>query len=441
MAIYASYPATTKHINTNTSCLVRLCVAGATPGNTYEVTRTTEGQSPTSVASGTFGSSAECFLIEMPHTTELVATDANGNYVGDKVTVTVTQYKYGKPNGSASFILFCKPGVSQEYRTYIAAENLAKGMMTSQDARGAQDSIDAIFEKSHLNCFEIPGTDGLGINTVASLASSGVSGTGGSGSCCGCNGGGTQGRTSSSPGSSTTGQGAVQNAGPSAVQPSRGLPLLFTTVHTGTERYKGPWGWYRTMGIYRKLFEQDPVNYYGHVSILKQDGTRASYLNAAGGYQSASGNYDSLVKNSDGWFERTKEGIYYKYNSHGNLKAVFDPNRNQHYYLYNDNTAAQKLLEIKCDKGLRPYFEYNDGLDASLNTRLALRDPLAPANNKYMYFLYDQYGYMTKAVGPEGCQWYFEYDKTGSGWNYQGKLTKVTNPDNYDTTIGYDSSG
>jgi hypothetical protein len=243
------------------------------------------------------------------------------------------------------------------------------------------------------------------------------------------------------PGAPDTASGDTYNGQTLFVSQSRGLPLIYATRHTGKEMYKGPWGWYRTLGVYRRLFEQSPL-FFDHVSILREDGTRAGYLKSGSEYQSASGSYDSLVKTASGWFEKTKEGIYYEYNAHGNLKRVLDPNRNQHYYLYDSNASSQRLTEIKATKGLRPYFYYEDPAgDTTLNTRIALRDPADDTNTRFMYFRYDADSYMTTAIGPEGCHWYYQYDKVGSGYNYKGKITRIIDPDGYGTYFGFDTGG
>jgi len=220
---------------------------------------------------------------------------------------------------------------------------------------------------------------------------------------------------------------------------SRGLPMIFMTVHNSNEQITTPWGKKRGMGIYRKLLQQDPQAYTGHVTIFREDGTRVSYRRQETQdppgyfeYKGGAGAFDHLEETDSGWFEKTKEGIYYEYNTYGNLKRIIDSNRNQHYYVYDSTMSDQKLTEIKAHKGLRPYFYYDDPMDPTLVTRIELVDPNDSSNDRRMYFKYNSTN-LEKITGPEGCQWYYEYDVTD-------RLTKITDPDNYSTDYVWDAA-
>ncbi len=432
MTWQVSNPSTSKFVLVGPGCTVPVDLEGGVAGYEVRVYSTIEGQAEQHV--GTIycdGSGGGHYDAESLLQTSFSATTAWGAYVGEKVTLRFELWQPipPLPMANATLVLMTVPGMVQDRWKGLPDTTVANQEMPSSTVVGVR-SADAIV------------TSGIGVSLGAATTSienattSGPMGTG-VGACCPC---ATIGQSSVTTGG-TTASGDTGSGTGLVVTQSRGLPLIYATRHTGKEMYKGPWGWYRTLGVYRRLFDQGAM-FFEHVSILREDGTRTGYLKSGSEYQSASGRYDSLRKTDSGWFEKTKEGIYYEYNAHGNLKRVIDPNRNQHYYLYDDNTSSQRLTEIKATKGLRPYFYYDDPAgDTSLNTRIALRDPLSEANARFIYFVYDVNGYMTTAVGPEGCHWYFEYDKVGSGYNYKGKITKITDPDGYATHFGFDTGG
>ena len=447
MATEVDSPNTPKHINIGPDCMFPFSIKGGVPGGTAIVYLEYEGQGRNYVTSKVFGPSGKldfCIETGRPYISQTVF----GEIVGEAGQVITRAIDPILMTFEEVFInLYNKPGTTQAVRDIANATDVAKLDGSSGGLRGYADNIR--FNGVLSNVYDpnlVVGSDGFTpINKYTieekkgtTIDAEGVALTQ-AGPCCPCAKGGANGVTPG--GNNATGDPTLSTS--LAIMASRGLPLIFSTTHCANERFKGPWGWYRSLGIYRRLLEQNPVLYNGHVSIFRQDATRVSYVNKVTYYEAAAGSYDSLVKTALGWFEKTKEGIYYEYNAHGNLKRVIDPNRNQHYYLYDDNTSSQRLVEIKATKGLRPYFYYNDPAgDTTLNTRIALRDPTDSSKNKYVYFQYDASGYMTKAVGPEGCHWYYEYDKAGiPPYNQPGKIKQITDPDGYTTYYVFQTSG
>ena len=439
-------PATEQHIDVGPDFMFPFTVMGGYMGNTAIVYLEYEGQGRHYVTSGVFGGSGELdFCIEMGHPYH--SRTSEGEIAGESGHVITRQADpAGQTIDEVSIEVYNNPGTTQAPWNAVAASDLVKQDGSSGGHQGYAKNIGYIGRMGNVydpnllvkdEGWKPPDSIVISKQNGTQIDSEGTTQTQ-TGPCCPCAVAGSRGQTVDGNNANASPQIATSLA----VMASRGLPLIFATTHCANERFLGPWGWYRSLGIYRKLLEQDTVAYYGHVSVFRQDATRVSYVKKGGAYESAAGTYDSLEKTGSGWFEKTKEGIYYEYNTHGNLKRVLDPNRNEHYYLYDDNTSSQRLTEIKATKGLRPYFYYEDpGGDESLNTRIALRDPTDSSKNMYIYFKYDVYGYMTKAVGPEGCQWYYEYDRAGGTYNYKGKIKRVTDPDGYSTYYVFDRSG
>ena len=436
MTMEWEYPIIDSHLNAGTSCMLPFIIKGSTAGNEVQVWGQIQGKDLIPVYTGASAivdaDGRAKVITESQFTEGLFAVNYDGDLAGDLITYTIKEYSGGIFTGnSVTAKAIVKPGYGQQASIFIKTEDVSKQDFTSKQVLDVASqllhfpSIGAGYDLMHANAGDISG------------AGSGPGGSTGQG-CCPCGLGGLSGFIVVNP--ITTANGGGINSTTGNVISSRGLPLVFATTHVANERYKSPWGMYRAMGIYRKLFDQGEA-YFRHVTIFREDGSRVSYEYINGEYECAAGYNDTLEKTDTGWFEKTNIGVYYEYNAHGNLKRVLDPNRNERYYVYNDSSASQKLIEIKVNKGLRPYFYYNDFLNPYQNTRIALRDPLDLANNKYMYFAYDGEGYMTSFKGPEGCTWYYDYDRIGSMWNYKGKLTKITDPDGYHTYFGFDGSG
>jgi len=419
-----SFPDTSLHVNVPMNAVLTIHISGSTFGYVTKLFKTVEGKAEeaTPVGQATADENGNATIV-FESGSELYAYAYDGNWTGDKHTWTAKEYdNLGSPTGlTDTFVTMMKPGYGQVYMDYIPAGAAAGQDKTSKSVKEPGWNLQA--------AMAFPNLLDLSIKTGAGESGPGAGpGSSAGGGCCGCSTAGMS--------NSTSGQHAAFNVG--GIVLSRGLPMLFSTVHVGNEKFEGPWGKYRSLGVYRKLLEQVSP-FAGHVSIVCQDGSRVSYLKSGNAYIRAAGRLDSLVKTDTGWFEKTKEGIYYEYNAHGNLKRAFDPNRNQRYYVYDSSTSSQGLTEIKADKALRPYFYYGDPVNSSLNTKIALRDPADPTRNKYIYFEYDAAGYMTKVIGAEGCTWFYQYD--GSGAVNDGKITKITDPDGYQTYYGFDGAG
>jgi len=375
-------------------------------GDTIQIRQMVSGEQFGPVTYWSVDGSGECECkIQTPPSGALIAETPDGVITGDELTIVATDMDIGSGQVYSQVTTDC-------FLVPVASQNRW------------QNATPLTFVNNELTSDDGDFPDSGGSTVVTEVASSGPSTTS-LGACCPCSKGSTEGQGGEGDGPDANGS---QETPTNLINlASRGLPLVFTTVHRGGQRFLGPWGNDRSIGIYRKLLEQDGA-YGSNISIITQRCSRDVYLKIGENYYPAAGRYGSLVRTDSGWFEKTKEGIYYEYNAHGNLKRVLDLNRNEHYYIYDNNTSAQMLLEIKAEKGLRPYFYYDAN---AFCERIALRDLNDSSKNKYLYFQYDPaVSYMTKATGPEGCQWYYDYD--GNGF-----ITRVTDPDNYSTYFSY----
>jgi hypothetical protein len=248
MTMQAAYPITTKHLPVGVNDQVRFYVTGCTVSTWVYVYRKRQGaadwtyllqSSGNADASGNFSS-----VVQVLPKTDLDAQTNAGDYTGDLVEV-----KYEQGDERVIFTAIVTPGERQEYFNHLAATSV-QDQEFNANLSVTRSSI-----------------EGTNINAATDVSTTPT------GQCCPCVKSGEQGETPEDGAFPEGMLGPQIECGPII---SRGLPLLFTTTPCSNETFVGPWGRHRSLGIYRKLFEQG-TGLYGHISILRGDATRASY--------------------------------------------------------------------------------------------------------------------------------------------------------------------
>ncbi|MGE3376456.1 MAG: SMP-30/gluconolactonase/LRE family protein [Vicinamibacteria bacterium] len=218
--------------------------------------------------------------------------------------------------------------------------------------------------------------------------------------------------------------------------------------HHGGTYFEHDFGKGRTIGLTRVLLEDGD----GNVAVVRGDGRRNTYrfVSTTDGvttFESAAGLRTTLQKLA-GWgnqpwgispygggtcfVEEAPSGRRFVYAEDGRLTHVLDRYGNLVVYRYDANDRLQKIESDPAGgSGLVPYLCY-DG--SGRLSRLVFEDALEPANNRTTYFSYDGAGNLQRLTGPEGCETYFVYGGTGSGF-----LTRAEDADGFAWEVGYQS--
>ncbi|MGE0709151.1 MAG: SMP-30/gluconolactonase/LRE family protein [Planctomycetota bacterium] len=240
-------------------------------------------------------------------------------------------------------------------------------------------------------------------------------------------------------GARTTLLGRVSGLGPSPESAS---------YHHGGMYFQHDFGKGRTIGLTRVLLEDGD----GNVAVVRGDGRRNTYrfvstTDGVTNFESAAGLRNTLQKLA-GWgnqpwgispygggtsfVEEAPSGRRFFYDEDGKLTHVLDRYGNLVVYSYGADDRLQKIQSDPAGgSGLVPYFSY-DG--SGRLSRLVFEDALDAANNRTAYFTYDGAGNLQRLTGPEGCETYFIYGGTGSGF-----LTRAEDADGFAWQVGYQS--
>jgi RHS repeat-associated protein len=142
------------------------------------------------------------------------------------------------------------------------------------------------------------------------------------------------------------------------------------------------------------------VNPNNSVLLIEGDGTSLIYTpNGSGGYTSQTSDYSTLVKLSNGTFQRTlKNGTVYSFNSSNQLASLRESNGDITQYLYN---GLGRLTSRVDPAGLSTTFGHNTN-----GKVITITDPA----NRITNLTYDAAGNLTSITDPDGAKRTWEYD-------------------------------